>query len=266
VRRVDSFEKAIKARDFLMYESYSITDRGNVRPVNQDYSDSFCGRDYAFGVVCDGMGGVRGGNIASEFAGRWISEAVVTAMSENKDPQKIRAMFEDSLKKIPTRLYYLSKREGLDGMGTTAVICFCLDEKAYVYNVGDSRCYLVRMNEIRQISIDHSIVENMILNGEIDRESGRNHPQKNIITRALGPEETTSFDYFEFDVKDGDLILLCSDGLSNMLRDDEILSTIKENEENIIDSCISLSMKAKEQGGHDNISAVLIKYDKKGDE
>jgi len=246
-----------------MFESYSITDRGNVRPVNQDYSDSFCGDRYAFGVVCDGMGGARGGNIASEFAGRWISEAVVTAVSESNDAKDIRKRFESSLLTVPSRLYFLSKRESLDGMGTTAVICLCLGNKAFIYNIGDSRCYVVKSDGITQVSIDHSVVQNMIESGELDKESGRNHPQKNIITRALGPEENAQFDCFEVDLAVSDVILLCSDGLTNMLKDEEILEIVNESGD-IISTSMNLSKKAKESGGHDNISVVLIEYGKEG--
>ena len=245
-----------------MFESYSITDRGNVRPVNQDYSDSFCGDNYACGVVCDGMGGTKGGNVASEFAGRWISEAVVTAVSDADDGNHVRKMVESALCKIPLKLYNLSKREGLEGMGTTAVLCVCFDQSAYVYNIGDSRCYLIREHSMEQITIDHSMVEDMIASGQIDRESGRVHPQKNIITRALGPEKTAVFDFFELNLKYGDIILLSSDGLTNMLDDRQILEIVEENEGDIVSGCTKLGIEAKNHGGHDNISVVLIKYDK----
>jgi len=148
-------------------------------------------------------------------------------------------------------------------MGTTAVICLCLGNKAFIYNIGDSRCYVVKSDGITQVSIDHSVVQNMIESGELDKESGRNHPQKNIITRALGPEENAQFDCFEVDLAASDVILLCSDGLTNMLKDEEILEIVNESGD-IISTSMNLSKKAKESGGHDNISVVLIEYGKEG--
>ena len=142
------------------------------------------------------------------------------------------------------------------GMGTTLVMATCLGKYLEVANVGDSRLYLVN-EDIEQITVDHSLVEEMIRMGGIDRESARNHPDKNIITRAIGARDTVEADFFNLELRDGDIILLCSDGLTNMVKDDEIQRILKSGE-GLKERAEALVRAANNNGGKDNISVIII--------
>lgn len=148
------------------------------------------------------------------------------------------------------------------GMGTTLVLATIEDNILTVANVGDSRLYVMSDDGIRQITRDHSLVEEMIRMGGIDRNSARNHPDKNIITRAIGASSNVNVDFFEVELKDGDVIFMCSDGLSNMIEDDDIYE-ITQNADDLEDAATKLVDTANENGGKDNISVVLVKYEVK---
>ncbi len=149
-----------------------------------------------------------------------------------------------------------SEDRALMGMGTTLVMATCLGKYLEVANVGDSRLYLVN-EDIEQITVDHSLVEEMIRMGGIDRESARNHPDKNIITRAIGARDTVEADFFNLELRDGDIILLCSDGLTNMVKDDEIQRILKSGE-GLKERAEALVRAANNNGGKDNISVIII--------
>ncbi|MDD6491053.1 MAG: Stp1/IreP family PP2C-type Ser/Thr phosphatase [Firmicutes bacterium] len=236
-------------------KSFSVTDIGKKRKLNQDFvyaSQEPVGNLPNVFIVADGMGGHNAGDYASKCT-------VETMVRE------IRGCFE----KNPVRILGKAIRvandqirrraredEALYGMGTTVVAATCLGHYLQVANVGDSRLYIIN-DEIRQITRDHSLVEEMVRMGGIDREAARNHPDKNIITRAIGALDTVEIDFFHEELKPGDLVLMCSDGLTNMLEDEEIEKILKERI-SIEKRAEKLVEAANNNGGKDNIAVILI--------
>ncbi len=235
------------------------TDVGMVRSNNQD--------SYAIGelpggawaVVCDGMGGHAGGNVASEIAVEKISTCIKNNFRQGMSVASIRNVLESAIVTANADIYDKAQNDSkLGGMGTTAVVSVCLDNKCVVAHVGDSRCYHVTGNTITQITKDHSLVQEMIDAGLITSEEAENHPRKNIITRALGG----SFDDVEVDFNDlvlaeDDMLVLCTDGLTNHVSDSTILESISGDDiHNFADRLISI---ANQNGGKDNITAVIMK-------
>lgn len=237
--------------------TFSITDMGRMRSSNQDCV--FC-EENAVGnfpnlfLVADGMGGHRAGDTASRMC---IEEVVRYILST--DLQTPVSAFDHAVQTANLAIYEKSRSfEELSGMGTTLVGTTIVDQTAYIINVGDSRLYHLR-DGIRQITVDHSLVEEMVKSGEIQKEEMRTHPNKNIITRALGTDTTVRPDCFEIEVQEGDVLLLCSDGLSNMLEDEEIEKIIKEHISDMREAGERLVELANEAGGKDNISVVLVR-------
>jgi len=242
-------------------KSVSKTDIGKLRQLNQDFvftSELPLGALDNLFLVADGMGGHKAGDYASKCA----VETVIQMCSESKGKRMVTAI-SDAINEANTRIRRKAMEdENMVGMGTTMVLATISDDTLTVANVGDSRLYIVSdENTITQITRDHSLVEEMVRMGGIDRVSARNHPDKNIITRAIGATGNVNIDFFEVPLKDGDVILMCSDGLSNMIDDKEILSIVS-GEENIEDSAAKLIETANSNGGSDNISVVLIKYER----
>ena len=236
-------------------KSFSLTDVGQVRSQNQDYvyaSEQPIGNLPNLFVLADGMGGHNAGDFASRCAVSVIEASVKKDMSFN--PIKImRHAIEEANEKI----HELAKADaGKAGMGTTLVAVTVVGYYAYVANVGDSRLYIIG-NEIRQITHDHSLVEEMVRLGKLTQEEGRNHPDKNIITRAIGAEETVTVDCFEEKTGIRDVILLCSDGLTNMVSNEQIQQIIK-TEKSLQKTAESLVDAANRNGGRDNITVLLI--------
>ena len=235
---------------------YSATDVGQKREINQDYiyvSADPVGNLPNLFVVADGMGGHNAGDYASSHGVNTLVEQI--RKDANYNPVKvIRYAIEAANTEL---LNSASGNESLQGMGTTMVVCTIVGQYAYVANIGDSRLYVVQ-HAIRQVTRDHSLVEEMVRMGEINAEEARTHPKKNIITRALGAEKTVEVDFFELKLEAGSTILMCSDGLSNMVEDSRM-------EEIILDPGKDLSLKGKElireanqNGGKDNIAVILI--------
>lgn len=204
-------------------------------------------------IVADGMGGHNAGDYASKLAVETMVEEI--AASAEREPEavlrmaveKANAMVSGSAKKVPE----------LEGMGTTVVAASCDGRDLSVANVGDSRLYVVGGHEIRQITRDHSWVEDMVRSGGMGREEARNHPDKNIITRAIGAEDSVKTDFFRVTLREGDMILMCTDGLTNMLNDEEI-RMILDGARDIVEKAEELVRRANENGGRDNISVILI--------
>lgn len=238
-----------------MIKSFSVTDIGRKRKLNQDFvysSDEAVGNLKNVYIVADGMGGHQAGDYASKCT-------VETMVRE------IRGCFEQSPIRILSKAIRIAndqvrrkarEDESLYGMGTTVVAATVLGKYLQVANVGDSRLYIIN-EEVRQITRDHSLVEEMVRMGGLDREAARNHPDKNIITRAIGARDTIEIDFFHEELRSGDLVLMCSDGLTNMLEDEEISrilktpGTIEERAERLINA-------ANQNGGRDNIAVILI--------
>ncbi|MBR4209514.1 MAG: Stp1/IreP family PP2C-type Ser/Thr phosphatase [Lachnospiraceae bacterium] len=234
----------------------ALTDRGRKRENNQD---SICCVSTPVGnlpnlfIVADGMGGHQGG----EFASAFVIEAVVNAVREDTGNNPITIM-NRALQKANKNLYEQSlSSPSLEGMGTTLVLACVEGETLYVSNIGDSRLYIIN-EEIRQITRDHSLVEELVLQGKMERGSETYLEQKNIITRAMGIKDQVTVDFFEVELEKGDILLLCSDGLSNMLEDEEIRDIVWK-EEDFTSLPGKLVEAANNQGGRDNISVVLVK-------
>lgn len=235
---------------------YSATDVGQKRKMNQDYvfaSADPVGNLPNLFVVADGMGGHNAGDYASSHA----VGIVVEEIREDADfnPVKvIRHAIESANTEIITQA---QKDEKLRGMGTTMVAATIVGHYAYVANVGDSRLY-VAGEQIQQITKDHSLVQEMVRMGELNAEEARNHPDKNIITRALGAERTVDVDFFDLKLKPGNVVLMCSDGLSNMVEDDRIGEIISDTDRDLQERGQALISEANRNGGKDNIAIVLI--------
>ncbi len=239
--------------------SFSATDVGLRRKINQDSifaSETAVGHLPNLFLVADGMGGHNAGDFASKFAIRTIKDAI--EKSREKNPVRLITKAVD--KANQGLLTEAKEHEELFGMGTTAVIATIIDGYAYVANIGDSRLYLLDETGLSQITKDHSLVEEMVRIGELSEEEARNHPDKHIITRALGASETVSPDFFDFRVPADALILMCSDGLTNMV-DEARIEEILTEDVPLKDKCEQLIEAANENGGKDNIAIILIEPD-----
>lgn len=239
-----------------MLKTFSITDIGRKRKINQDYvysSEQPVGPLPNLFIVADGMGGHNAGDYASRLA--------VNAIVEQAGKQRESAVAQvlgKAIEKANEAVYEKAGSEaGLEGMGTTVVAAVCDGDTLHVANVGDSRLYIVGDREITQITRDHSWVAEMVRRGGLEKEEARKHPDKNIITRAVGAEGAVTADFFRVKLREGDLILMCTDGLTNMLEDEEI-RMILNGARDIVEKAEELVRKANEKGGLDNISVILI--------
>lgn len=247
----------------MVLDVYGASDRGLVRDLNED---SFCihGFDrkepFGFCVLSDGMGGHNAGEVASQRTVQFVAEELLRDVELAEPPKTLNRAVKSANKKV----YEMAMaNQSQRGMGATLVAaCICPDE-IYIANVGDSRAYAFRDGELMQITKDHSIVEEMAANGTITREEARNHPQRNIITRAIGADPNTEADLFEYDYFAGDMLLLCSDGLTSMLTDEEIQEVLTRNTDaetkvgQLIDA-------ANAQGGRDNTTVICIRFIQEG--
>ena len=222
--------------------------------MNQDYvfvSQEPVGNLPNLFAVADGMGGHNAGDYASAHA----VQTLVSQIQADADFNPIKVI-RHAIEAANTEIIDQAQRdEGLRGMGTTMVVATIVGNYAYVANVGDSRLYLIR-DHIRQITRDHSLVGEMVRAGELSPEQARNHPNKNIITRAVGAGQKLEIDFFDEDLRKGDILLLCSDGLSNMVEDEEIEKIIKSGRE-LPKIAMDLIERANRNGGKDNIAVVL---------
>ena len=236
---------------------YSVTDIGQRRTVNQDYiyaSEQPVGNLPNLFVVADGMGGHNAGDFASSYAVSVLVDDICQDADYN--PIKvIRHAIEDANEKLLEQAAMDDRRSG---MGTTIVASTIVGHYAYVANVGDSRLYVADKDGIRQITKDHSLVEEMVRMGELRREEARNHPDKNIITRALGAKMTVNIDLFDLKLEPGNIILMCSDGLSNMVTDKEMEEILSGTKEGLSQKGEALVNLANKNGGKDNIAVVLV--------
>ena len=238
-------------------DTFSITDMGLLRNSNQD--SVFCeenpvGRFPNLFLVADGMGGHKAGDLAS----RLCIEEMVSQISKSTARTPV-SVFEQAIAAANQKVYQCARDDlELAGMGTTMVGAMVEDDTAYIVNIGDSRLY--RMHErLEQITVDHSLVEEMVQSGEIQKEEMRTHPNKNIITRALGTDDSVRPDCFEIKVEKGDVLLLCSDGLTNMVEDEEIETILNRHKEDMKLAGENLVRQANEAGGKDNISVILVR-------
>ena len=238
-------------------KSFGLTDIGKKRKINQDYlffSDEAVGCFPNLYIVADGMGGHRAGDKASSYS---VTRFVELARKTERELPFLS--MEKILKQVNKEVFQLSQREEeYSGMGTTFVVATVVDKVVYVMNVGDSRLYYYD-GKLKQVTMDHSLVEELVRAGELNRLESRNHPQKNIITKAVGVSETIQPDFFMLDIEEGEKILLCSDGLTKMVDDEKLEEIMSEPEElnQMAQECIN---EALFYGGLDNIAVVIAQY------
>lgn len=240
-------------------QSWGLTDPGCVRKQNQDaYQIEQLDRSTLLCVVCDGMGGAKSGNIASTLAADVFVEEVRRSWKSGMEQEKVDQMLSNAVKLANFTVFDQAQQfEEFDGMGTTLVAALIRGKKATVINVGDSRAYGIDRGGIRQITKDHSLVQMMVDRGDLTPEVAKTYPGKNFITRAIGTETTVQSDIFHLDVTRGDYILLCSDGLSNLMDDQEILFEVVHGV-NKQHCCKRLLSIAKNRGAPDNVTSVLV--------
>lgn len=238
-----------------MLKAFSVTDIGKKRQLNQDIvftSEGALGNLPNVFIVADGMGGHNAG----DYASRCTVETIVKELEETYEQdteQIIRSAIERANRTIRRAA---GEDERLTGMGTTVVVATFKDGILKVANVGDSRLYVLS-GEIRQITRDHSLVEEMVRMGGLEKAAARNHPDKNIITRAVGAQDTIDVDFFDVAMKKGDIVLMCSDGLTNML-EDEGIQMILGSSGDIAVKAVELVKAANDNGGRDNIAVIII--------
>ena len=238
-----------------MPQSFSITDIGLRREMNQDYiyaSDLPLGSLPCLYLVADGMGGHRAGDLASKLTVETVVNQVTSTVGLEPE-ELLREAFEMANNAI---LQTAARHREYYGMGTTLVGCTICGDDLLVANVGDSRLYNYK-NGFRQITVDHSLVEEMVRAGTLDRKYARFHPERNVITRAIGAEQHMKVDFFRLPLSECGLILMCSDGLTSMIDDDEIESVLAGNT-SLEEKASTLIARANEAGGKDNISVILI--------
>ena len=241
----------------IKINAFGKTDVGLMRTINQDsifVSTQPIGKLPNLFIVADGMGGHKAGDVASrEAIERFVKYACTTHMS---DPANI---LDAGIISVNKDIFDMANsNRDYSGMGTTFVAASLVENHVYIANVGDSRLYLIG-RDIRQITRDHSLVEDMVRMGVLEREEAKTHYKKNVITKAIGvaDDKTSTPDIFEIEVENGDKLLLCSDGLTNMVEDYDIKKIVKDND-SIEDAVRELIRQANENGGKDNISAILI--------
>ena len=238
-------------------QSIGISDKGIKREKNED---SFYRTDEAIGAlknlyaVCDGMGGHKAGEVASQMAIDVLTESIM-----NHDYDDPVSIISDSVVEANKEVYAFANSDAAKrGMGTTLVACTIDGVNMTVANVGDSRLYVVSQDTIRQVTRDHSVVEELLRSGAITEDSAFYHQEKHKITRAIGAEDSVEVDFFHYTLSHDDYILLCSDGLTNEVKNEEIF-TIVNGEGDVKEKAKKLIAKANTNGGNDNITVLIIK-------
>ena len=240
-------------------QSWGLTDPGSVRKQNQDaYQMEQLDRSTLLCVVCDGMGGAKSGNIASSLAMDVFIQEIRRSWKPGMEQERIDLMLRNAVRLANFTVYDQAQQfEEFDGMGTTLVAALIRGKRVSIVNVGDSRCYGIDRGGIHQITKDHSLVQMMVDRGDITPEKAKSYPGKNFITRAIGTETTVMCDLYHWEVSKGDYLLLCSDGLSNTMDDQEILFEVVHGV-NKQHCCKRLLNIAKNRGAPDNVTSILV--------
>ncbi|MDP4180200.1 MAG: Stp1/IreP family PP2C-type Ser/Thr phosphatase [Bacillota bacterium] len=236
-------------------------DKGKVREINEDSYNilaGFPGAPTAF-IIADGMGGHNSGEIASKSAVELISNNISENPDIFKKSEDVSNTLKDIIQLANVHVYKKSLENETDsGMGTTLIVAVVIDRKLYIGHVGDSRVYLIRDGKIEKLTIDHSYIEELIRNGSLTREEAENHPNKNLITRALGCVAVLEVDTYTYDIMENDVFLMCTDGLTNMLNEERILEIIERIEDPEL-ACEKLVEGSNDMGGEDNITVIIFK-------
>ena len=240
-------------------QSWALTDQGCVRAQNQDtYKTEQLDKNTLLCVVCDGMGGAKSGNVASALAADVFVQEVKRSWTAGMTKEKTSQILQAAVKQANATVFEQSQQiEDFQGMGTTLVGVLIQGKLATVVNVGDSRAYKIDRMGIRQITRDHSLVQLMVDRGEMTPEVARTYPGKNVITRAVGTEHAVLTDVFQLEVAKDDCLLLCTDGLSNMMDDQEILFEVVHGV-NKQHCCKRMLNIAKNRGAPDNVTSILV--------
>ncbi len=236
------------------------TDIGKVRESNQDaYAAGELPDGVAWAVVCDGMGGAAGGNVASTTAVKIISEQITSAYRPSMRGKSIKNMLVSAINAANISVYDMAQaNKELTGMGTTVVCAVVTDCVAYIAHAGDSRAYMLTKAGLSQLTRDHSVVQEMVETGKITQSEAKSHPNKNIITRALGVLPEVRVDFYEQALEESDILLLCTDGLTNYVETEEICAITKDS--SYYEYAEKLISRAIENGGGDNITVVTLAY------
>lgn len=238
------------------------SDRGRVRQLNEDCCEAF---DLGYPekplcfIIADGMGGHNAGEMASRMAVDCVRSLLTKKTDEmTAQPDSICSKIDAVFKQANDEIYRAAlKNDKYSGMGTTIIAAVIYNKHIYIGHVGDSRAYLVRNGAILQITEDHSFVEALIKNGTITKAEAENHPNRHAITRALGVEAEVAVDSYDYEMLTGDYVVLCTDGLSNMISDDEILKCTMAGQ-NPEQTCAALIEEANSRGGSDNVSVIVV--------
>lgn len=217
-------------------------------------------------IIADGMGGHNSGEVASkmavDLAGNYIHELSGNLADDSNiaSDDHVLSMLDDIMNKVNTDVYIKSKEDEANyGMGTTLIIVMIYNEKIFIGHIGDSRVYLIRDGCISRLTVDHSYIEELVRNGSLTREEAQNNPRRNLITRALGCTENIVADMYSYTIEEKDIFLMCTDGLTDMLSDNEILNIVEETDDLEI-ACNRLVDMANKNGGDDNITVIVFRY------
>lgn len=236
------------------------SDVGKRRKNNQDFAGYFVNQQgITLAVLCDGMGGHKAGDVASEMAVSHLGHA--WEKTETNTIEAVSQWIQDRIKRENERIVEKSNQfPDLEGMGTTLVAAAFIDNQFVVANIGDSRAYQYMAGRLKQLTEDHSLVNELLKSGEISTEGALNHPQKNVLTRSLGVSKEVNADLMVVSALEGDQLLLCSDGLTNMVEDQEIAEILSDSHMSLEEKVTSLVSLANARGGYDNITVMLTDF------
>ena len=229
------------------------TDTGNKRTLNEDAVGYYEDSNISIFIVADGMGGHNAGEVASRIAKDTVLEYIINHYSDGSMEHILEASINEANKAVHK---YSLLNDNCSGMGTTLTVAVVKNNKLFIANVGDSGCYITVGGKLKKVTKDHSLVQELLDNGTITKEEALNHPIKNVITRAIGTKVTVKSDIYILDLEGISKVILCSDGLTNEVNEDEMLNIICSDDSNI---CLSLVELSKEKGGRDNISVIIFK-------
>lgn len=237
-----------------------LSDIGNIREINEDYLGCYEDTEKKIYIVADGVGGHNAGEVASKLAVETIIE-YINSVCCNEDLSKV---LKEAIEVANKKVFEASKTDlSLYGMGTTITCCFLKENKTVVGNVGDSRCYIVKDQNIYQVTRDHSLVQQLVDDGSITQEEAQVHPNKNIITRALGTSANVEADIYTLTLKEINKVILCTDGLSDCITQDEMFDIVINNDVNT--ACKKMIDLSKQRSGRDNISVIIFEGECKDD-
>ncbi len=243
----------------------AISDIGKVRDLNED---NYCvsEKGYLLFIVADGMGGHNAGEVASFIVVNTMKEHIHTYISDDMDEQSVKGIIYEAFHRANEKVYrYAEENPSCDGMGTTATLVLKVHSTIYIGHVGDSRAYIIKEGIIEQITQDHSLVAELVRSGSITELEAMKHPQKNVITRALGTSKSIKPDIFSMEFFDNDILVMCTDGLSNFVDKYEIEKIVTEVEDSN-EACERLVSKANKRGGYDNITVLVARNSERNTE